>query len=524
MENKRKSGILLHPTSLPSPYGIGDMGKSAYNFIDFLHRSGQSLWQILPMGPTGFKDSPYQSYSAFAGNYYLVSIDKLVEDGLVSLEDIETKPDFDEEKVDYAKAIDFKVSILKKAFEKFYTENEEYIRFKKENMYWLKDYSRFAAIKDYYINLRSNEFESEGLKKFRKNTNKLLSPNIQNDYYYGAVWVSWEEDLVNRRPKALKKFDELLKDEIEYYIFTQYLFYTQWEEVKSYANSKGIEIIGDIPIFAAWDSADVWQNKELFYLDEKGFTTECAGVPPDYFSPKGQLWGNPLYNWDNHNKTGYKWWINRIKNTLKIADIIRIDHFRGFESYYAIKYGSKDATRGKWKKGPGIEFFDTVRKSLKTCPFIAEDLGIITEKVTSLRLDANLPGMKILQFAFDESENNAYLPHNYEKNCVVYTGTHDNDTTVGWYNSSDEITRDIFRRYMNTDGNNPSWDLIRLAYSSAADTAIFPLQDILSLSSASRMNTPGTEDGNWAWRFSEKDLKEDYSNHLLYLNKVFKRN
>ena len=527
MEISRKSGILLHPTSLPSKYGIGDMGKAAYDFIDFLEKSGQKIWQVLPLGPTGFKDSPYQSFSAFAGNYYLISPDLLLKESLLDKEDLENIPEFSDTEVEYDKVIDFKINLFKKAYINFAEKEEtntEFLNFKKETDFWLENCCLFAAIKDFYIEKRKNEFESEGLKGFCDFTKDILSPSVQKDYYYGGVWASWSEELKNREPSAIKEYKTKLKDQINFYMFLQFEFFKQWSELKSYAKEKDIEIIGDIPIFAAWDSADVWENKELFYLNEKGFPKECAGVPPDYFSPKGQLWGNPLYTWKNHKSQGYKWWINRIKNCLKLADTIRIDHFRGFEKYYAIPINSKDATVGKWKKGPGIDFFNAVKKELGICPFIAEDLGIITEEVTALRLKAGLPGMKILQFAFDDSPNNSYLPHNYEKNCIVYTGTHDNDTSRGWYENATEFEKDYLRRYMNTDGNSPSWDLIRLAMSSSADTAVFPLQDILSLSSEGRMNTPGTDSGNWTWRFKSDDLKDEYCQSLKYLNKIFKRN
>ena len=314
-----------------------------------------------------------------------------------------------------------------------------------------------------------------------------------------------------------------LSKPIDYYKFLQFKFFEQWNNVKKYANKKEIEIIGDIPIFVAYDSADVWANQKLFDLDEKGFPTQVAGVPPDYFSQTGQLWGNPLYNWDEHKNEGYDWWIKRIKSLLSTADIIRIDHFRGFESFYAIPFGNEDATVGKWLKGPGKKLFDAIKKEIGTLPIIAEDLGIITPKVTKLRESVNLPGMKILQFAFDDSENNAYLPHNFEKNCVVYTGTHDNDTTIGWYKSTTGESKDYFRRYMNTDGSSPEWDLIRLAQASSANTAIYPLQDVLSLDETARMNTPGVKADNWQWRYTASMLKEEYAQRLCYLSKLFRR-
>ncbi len=527
MENLRKSGILLSPTSLPSKYGIGDMGKGAYDFVDFLYKSNQSIWQVLPLGPTGFKNSPYQSFSAFAGNYYIISPDKFVEEGLLKEKDFNTIQMFSYTEVEYDKVISYKMTLFEKAYKNFCIKKErdsDYLKFKLENSFWLDDCCLFAAVKDYYIQKRKYEYETPELKNFIKLTKDIITLPLQKDYYYGGVWVSWENALIKREPKTMSKYKKILKERIEFYMFLQYEFYKQWSELKEYAAKRNIEIIGDIPIFTAWDSADVWANQNLFLLDKNGFPFECAGVPPDYFSPKGQLWGNPLYNWAEHKKTKYNWWIQRIKNCLKLTDIIRIDHFRGFESYYSIPFGMPDATKGEWKKGPDIEFFKAVENEIGNCPFIAEDLGIITNDVKELRLKTNLPGMKILQFAFDESENNDYLPHNYEKNCVVYTGTHDNDTSNGWYQNTSEQCRDYLRRYMNTDASSPSWDLIRLAYSSCANTVIFPLQDVLELYSDARMNTPGTEDGNWTWRFNMDDIKEHYIQHLLYLNKIFKRN
>ena len=527
MENKRKSGILVHPTSFPSPFGIGDMGKGAYDFIDFLSKSGQKLWQVLPLGCTGFKDSPYQSFSAFAGNYYLISPQLLFMNGLIEKSDIDNITVFPESYVDFGNVIKFKMELFKKAFVNFSknaTTNSAFNEFKVQNAFWLKGFSLFMALKDYYINLRKNEYKSEGLNAFIKKTEKLLTKQTQLDYYYGGVWVSWEEGLVKRDPKTIEKYETKLKNEIEFYNFLQFEFFSQWTSLKKAANLSDISIIGDMPIFTAWDSADVWENQELFYLDPEGFPTKVAGVPPDYFSKTGQLWGNPLYNWENHKKSGFKWWLNRIKVCLKTADIIRIDHFRGFESYYAIDFGSADATKGKWEKGPGPEFFNAVKKNLSSLPFIAEDLGIITEEVEDLRDLTGLPGMKVLQFAFDDSENNPYLPHNYIKNCIVYTGTHDNDTTLGWYNSADENSKDAFRRYMNTNASDPSWDLIRLSFASCADTAIFPLQDVLRLGSWARMNTPGSSEGNWRWRYTSDMLNGELSEGLLYLNRIFKRN
>lgn len=522
MDNMRKCGILLHPTSLPSAYGIGDLGKGALDFIDFLHRGNQKIWQTLPIGPTSFGDSPYQSFSAFAGNFYLISPDILVTEGLLCQKDVLNIPNFSTTKVEYGNVIDYKTKLFKQAFSNF-KPNKAFKTFCTENEFWLEDYSLFSALKDYYIEKRQLEYESKEFKAFCSKTKSIMPENLQKDYYYGGVWSTWDKDLVSRVPAALKAMRTQLSKPIEYYKFLQYKFFQQWTAVKTYANNNQIEIIGDIPIFVAYDSSDVWANQHLFKLNSKSFPTEVAGVPPDYFSQTGQLWGNPLYNWTEHKKDGYSWWINRIKSLLSNADIIRIDHFRGFESNYCIPFQNDDATVGTWKKGPGKKLFDAIKKEISILPIIAEDLGVITPEVIMLRESIKSPGMKILQFAFDNSENNTYLPHNFEKNCVVYTGTHDNDTSIGWYNSTSDDCRDYFRRYMNTDGASPQWDLIRLAIASCANIAIYPLQDVLGLDESARMNTPGIMANNWQWRFTSSMLKEEYSQNLFYLSKVFRR-
>lgn len=523
MENTRKCGILLHPTSLPSRYGIGDLGKSAYDFVDFLEKAGQKIWQTLPLCPTSFGDSPYQSFSAFAGNFFLISPDVLKKEELLTAEDFEAMPLFSDEKTEYGKVIPFKTALLKKAFNRFDLKDKKYKSFCNENSFWLDDYALFSAIKNHYIAKRKNEFESAEFKAFKKETEGVLSENVQKDYYYGAVWTTWDKDLAERNSAALSRVSVQLKDEIEFYKFIQFKFFEQWEKLRKYVNSKKIEIIGDIPIFTAFDSADVWANKNLFALDTKGFPTEVAGVPPDYFSKTGQLWGNPVYVWKEHEKDDYSWWINRMKAAFKLCDVVRIDHFRGFESNYCIPFGAEDATKGKWKKGPGRKLFTVIKKELGGLNVIAEDLGIITDKVEKLRDDVGLPGMKILQFAFSDDGKNAYLPHNYVKNCVVYTGTHDNDTTNGWYEKADEKSKDYFRRYMNSNGENPSYDLIRLAVSSCADRAVYTLQDVLGLGSEARFNTPGKKADNWQWRFKAEELTEERAESLKYLAKIFGR-
>ncbi len=522
MKNIRKCGILLHPTSLPSNHGIGDLGKGAYNFINFLKNANQKLWQVLPLGPTSFGDSPYQSFSSFAGNFYLISLEQLSLEGLLDKSQLENPPDFSPHKIDYGKTIDYKISLFKKAFLNF-KPNKDFEVFCLENSFWLDDYSLFSAVKDFYIEKRKYEFESTDLKNFCSQTKEILTKKQQKDFYYGGVWFTWDKALMKREESAIINIKKQLSSQIKYYKFLQFHFFKQWKALKTYANNNGIEIIGDIPIFVALDSADVWSNQNLFNLDKKGFPIDVAGVPPDFFSSDGQLWGNPLYNWQEHKKDNFSWWLLRIKNLLKITDIIRIDHFRGFESYYSIPFGSKDAKQGKWIKANGKELFEAMKKEINPLPIIAEDLGIITPAVTQLRDNFNLPGMKILQFAFGESENNPYLPHNCEKNCVVYTGTHDNDTVIGWYEKAPEKEKDYFRRYINSSGENPHWDLIRLAVSSTANYAVYPLQDVLGLGTISRMNIPGSAKNNWQWRYTEDMLLNEYAKTLKTLTEIFKR-
>ena len=529
----RSSGILLNPTSFPSKYGIGDLGKCAYEFIDFIEKAGQTIWQILPLGPTSFGDSPYQSFSTFAGNTNIISPDILIKKGFLDeniINDIPEILNLDSTIIDYGSVVNYKYNLFKKAFSNFkniikkeYNLKLKFEKFCDNNSYWLDDYCLFISLKNYFIEKRKYEFDSKEFKQFCKKTKNKLSENVQKDYYYGAVWSSWPSDILKRTSSAIKKWEKELSDEILYYKFLQFEFFEQWFELKNYANKKGISIIGDIPIFVAYDSADTWSNPQNYYIDSDGFPTVVAGVPPDYFSETGQLWGNPLYNWEEHKKNNYKWWISRISSVLSNVDIVRIDHFRGFESYWEIPFGEETAIKGKWVKGPREELFNTIRKKLGDLPIIAEDLGIITKEVSELRNELNFPGMKVLQFAFDDSDDNDYLPYNYDKNCVVYTGTHDNDTTLGWYNNASEIEKDKVRRYMNISGEDISWDLIRLAMSSTAVFSIFPLQDVLRLDSNSRMNTPSVADKNWRWRYTEDMLKEEYSNGLLYLTKLFHR-
>jgi 4-alpha-glucanotransferase len=499
---KKYAGILAHPTSFPSPYGIGDLGPGAYQFIDFLAASGLNLWQVLPLGHTGFGDSPYQPFSAFAGQPLIIDIDYLKKKKLLIDEDFSAMPDWDPEKIDYGTLIEFKTGLLKKAYERFidadYTDDmsrDEELMAKFDafvkNTTWLADYSLFMAGKD---------------------------------AHEGMPWYMWDDSL--KKPTARQKttWKKKLANGIGYYNFLQFLFAEQWQALKTYANDLGISIVGDTPIFLAWDSADVWSNQELFLLDSKGYPIEVAGVPPDYFSATGQLWGNPLYNWKKHTETGYAWWIERIKYQLTVTDFLRIDHFRGFDRYWAVPYGEETAINGEWKPAPGLNFFTQLEANLGYhLPIIAEDLGEIDDSVIELRNKFGLPGMKILQFAFENPNENDFLPHNYTPNCVCYTGTHDNDTTLGWYTHAYEASKDKLRRYYSTDASDICWVMIRACFSSVANMAIVPMQDVLKLDSWARMNTPGVGEGNWAWRFKASDLSKQLSDRLLETSKLYGR-
>lgn len=490
-KKKRLSGVLLHPTSIPSPYGIGDLGKQAYEFVDFLEKAEQHLWQILPLTPTGFGDSPYQSFSAFAGQPLLISPEHLVQMGLLSEDELADCPVGDESHVDYGTIIPWKNRILRLAFSRF-EETEEFHAFCKEQVYWLDDYAIYMACKD---------------------------------MHEGKDWLSWEEEYRKPTIRAKKKLQKLVPTEINYYRFIQYVFYTEWFELKQYANEKGVAIIGDIPIFVSLDSADVWANQHLFQLDTKGYPLVVAGVPPDYFSETGQLWGNPLYDWKVHKRDGYAWWIARIRHQLKLSDYLRIDHFRGFESYWSIPYGEETAMNGEWVPGPGAHFLEAIRKALgEELPIIAEDLGIITPEVEALRDQFDLAGMKILQFAFETTEESDYLPHQLTTtNCVCYTGTHDNNTTRGWYDAASEESRDKVRCYMNTDGRSIHWDFIRTCFGTIADYAIVPMQDVLGLGEEGRMNTPGVGMNNWAWRYGKYALTEELAKQLAKITRLYGR-
>lgn len=492
MSFKRASGILLHPTSLPGHYGIGDLGAQAFRFVDWLASTGCKLWQILPLGPTGYGDSPYQCFSAFAGNPYLISPDDLFADGLVTQSDLdEIKSDTSASKVDFGLVIPNKLNLLLTAFTNYQSNpkhlQKEFNLFCKQQAFWLKDFALFMALK-----------ESHG----------------------GGAWNGWSDQLKVRNEAAIKKARKELSQDIQRYSFYQFLFFRQWNKLRSYANSKDIQIIGDVPIFVAYDSADVWSHPELFFLDEHGNPTVVAGVPPDDFSATGQLWGNPLYNWKNHKKEKYKWWLARIKTTLQNVDILRFDHFRGFAGYYEIPAQHTTAQHGKWVQIDGKDFFKAVQKSLgvkNDLPIIAEDLGLITPDVVELLNTFDFPGMKILQFAFSGPDN-PFLPHHYIPNCVAYTGSHDNDTAMGWFATSSEHEKDFARRYLRVDGSDFAWDLIRTVWKSVAIFAIAPMQDVLSLGGEARMNFPSKLGGNWQWRMTENDFRDDLATGLRDLN------
>ncbi len=531
MKLARLGGILVHPTSFPSPYGIGDLGQGAYDFVDFAHASGAKLWQVLPLGPTSFGDSPYQSFSTFAGNPLLISPDELVQEGLLSHTDTVDYPNFAPNTVDYGAVIPEKAALYKKAYHNLHTkdfpqEMADFKRFCEENSYWLEDYVLFIALKEYFIEKRRFDYESPEYKEYYKKNSQMLSDNAIKDNFYGAVWTSWPEDIKNRKPSTLAHWQDKLADELNEHRFLQYIFFKQWLALKNYANSLDIQIIGDIPIFVAMDSADVWGNPSLFMLDEDCTPTFVAGVPPDYFSETGQLWGNPLYDWPTHKATGYAWWCKRIEATLQMVDTLRIDHFRGFEAYWAVPYGDDTAVNGKWRKGPGDDLFRHVQAYFPgiDLPIIAEDLGVITPGVEALRDGLGFPGMRILQFGFEGKPSDPYLPHNFNTvDTVAYTGTHDNDTTTGWYAKADPKIQDYFRRVLNVSGEDPAWDLIRALIASSAAYAIVPIQDMMGLNSEYRMNMPGTASGNWQFRYTQEMLASNLSERLHYLITLFNR-
>jgi 4-alpha-glucanotransferase len=496
----------LHPTSLPSRFGVGDLGREAYSFVDFLVAGGQSLWQVMPLGPTGYGDSPYSGFSAFAGNTNLISPERLAADGLLSNDDLARFPALSEDRVEYGEVIKRKGALLEKAYENFKrsgnnNHREQLKGFRHYAESWLDDYAFFSALRD------SNR---------------------------GAAWNTWEQGLARRDAAALREARERLSDRIDAHKFFQYLFFKQWLELRLYCKEKGIRIIGDMPIFVAHNSADVWANPDLFKLEADGSPTVVAGVPPDHFSKTGQLWGNPLYNWDRMRADKFVWWTERMRATLRLVDIVRMDHFRGFAACWEIPAEDETAENGKWVDVPGRELFDALKNRLGEMPVIAEDLGTITPDVHALRHELGFPGMRVLQFAFGGDPRDTHLPHNYDHDTVVYTGTHDNDTVAGWFNAEPgegstqdaaqiERERELCLKYLNTDGEKINWDFIRAALASVADISIIQLQDVLGLDSSGRMNVPASEQGNWGWRFKPGALNEELSDRLKDMTKLYGR-
>jgi 4-alpha-glucanotransferase len=496
MTDLRASGILLHPTSLPSRWGIGDLGHAAYQFVDFLVTAGQQLWQVMPLGPTGYGDSPYQCFSSFAGNALLISPELLLADRLLTQADIADLPNFPHDHVDYGWIIPYKQTLLRRSFARFTTEataelTKEFSSFRANLNRNLDEYALFAALKAHHS---------------------------------GAAWHTWEPALAQREPTAIARArTELVQEEYAFQLYTQWLFFRQWVALKNYANQHGIKIIGDIPIFVAYDSADVWANPELFFLDAAGNPTVVAGVPPDYFSATGQLWGNPLFRWDVLAEQGYAWWIERVRAALTLVDIIRLDHFRGFAAYWEIPAGETTAVNGRWVPGPASALFSALKQALGQLPIIAEDLGVITPDVEEIRDGFNFPGMKVLQFGFGGTGTDPYLPHNHIQNCVVYTGTHDNDTTLGWWRAASDQERSFTQLYLGRDGSDISWDLIRVALGSVANITIVPMQDLYSLGTEARMNMPGRLGGNWGWRYLDGALRSDIAERLHLLTRLYSR-
>jgi 4-alpha-glucanotransferase len=491
----RASGILLHPTCFPSPYGIGDLGSAAYRFVDFLATAEQRLWQVLPLSPTGYGNSPYMSFSAIAGNPLLINPDILVEQQLLTADDVQSPPDFPTTWVDFARVIPYKMELLARAFQRFITQpTEAFHLFCTAEAAWLDDYALFMALQ-----------------------------REQPEH----IWTEWEPAIAHREPEALAAAIARLGPEIQFQQFLQFLFFQQWGSLKAYANERQIKIIGDIPIYVSHHSADVWAQQEAFALDpETGAVALMAGVPPDYFSETGQLWGNPVYNWDYLTRTEFAWWVNRFRFLHRHVDIIRIDHFRGFEAYWQIPAGETTAINGAWEKAPGQELFETLQQELGELPILAEDLGVVTPEMEALRDRFGFPGMRVLLFAFGGGSDNFHLPHHYPKNCVVYSGTHDNDTAVGWWQATRQYERDFFHRYVvgYSAGEPIHWAIVRIALASVADVAIIPLQDLLGLDNAARMNYPGTTASNWEWRYAHSDLlSTPLSDRLRELTRLYSR-
>lgn len=502
MNFQRTSGILLHPTSLPGHFGIGDLGQAAYDFVDFLEQSGQTLWQVLPLGPTGYEHSPYtMNFSAFAGNPLLISLEQLATEGLLKADELQPIADANPEWVDFDRTIPYKYQFLQQACDRFCQsptpeQQSQFEQFCQEQAWWLKDFVLFMAL------LEAND---------------------------GKSWNHWEAAIARRDPVALTKQAEALHDRIQFHRFLQFKFFEQWSNLRRYVNQKGIQIIGDVSIYVCHNSADVWANPELFKLDPATLESAyIAGVPPDYFSATGQLWGNPVYDWNQCQATNFDWWIQRFKATLQYVDLVRVDHFRGFEAYWQVPAGEATAINGEWIKAPGADFFTSLGERLGQLPILAEDLGIITPEVEALRDRFGFPGMRILMFAFQSDADNTHLPHHYVQNCVVYSGTHDNDTAIGWWNQAPAAEKQLLADYLGYPNpeaiSDINWLLIRTALASVADSAILPLQDILGLDGRARMNDPSLYAGNWRWRYSSSDLlTPELSQRLLHLTELYSR-
>lgn len=489
----RNSGVLMHLSSLPSPYGIGTMGKQAKKFVDFLEKSGQTYWQILPICPTSYGDSPYQSPSGFAGNPYFIDLDYLCKERLLRKSECEEYQWYKKEtEVDYAIIYKNRYSLLHLAQRRFFLRDlEDFNRFCEEESDWLEDFALFMAIKE---------------------------------AYGGAEWTLWEKPLKFREPQAISEAKERYIKEIDFWKMLQYLFFHQWRELKAYANEKGIQIIGDVPIYVARDSVDVWTNPSQFYLDENLEPIDVAGCPPDAFSEDGQLWGNPLFRWDAMRENDYAWWTMRMERMSKLYDVIRIDHFRGFDSYYAIPGHDNTARNGSWRKGPGIELFEAIERKLGRLNIIVEDLGFLTPSVIQLVKDTGFPGMKVVQFAFDSRDDGDYMPHNYETHCVVYTGTHDNDTILGWMKTAPKESVKNAREYLQLSKEEGyHWGMMRGAWSSRADLVIVTMQDLIGLGSKARMNIPSTLGDNWKWRAEKKDINSTLANKLYRKMELYGR-
>lgn len=492
--NERMAGALLHVSSLPSTTGIGNFGAGAYQFVDFLAASGMKVWQICPLGPTGYGDSPYQCFSAFAGNPYFIDLAPLVQAGLLTEADLEPLRQLPQDHVDYGWLYSEFWPILNTAYQSFAKEDADELldygsmaAFREKESFWLEDYALYKALK------------------------------AENK---GACWLDWPENARDYTKARKRRKTKALKAAMDLQVFYQYVFYAQLQKLRAYAGESGVQILGDLPIFVALDSADVWSNPDLFQLDEDLQPTAVAGVPPDYFSEDGQLWGNPLYDWEKHVASDFAWWVERIKSTLSFYDIIRIDHFRGFESYWSVPAGESTARNGKWIKSPGLELFHAIKDACPDARIVAEDLGVITPKVNALRKKTGLPGMAVLQFAFGGDDDNAYLPHNVKPNTVIYTGTHDNNTSIGWYASETEKVRDHVRRYLGVSGDDIAFDLIRAAIRSAANLAVVPVQDLMQLDESARLNTPGSAVGNWQWRYLPEQFDRLWAEQVEYLREL----